>query len=638
MIEFWENRTAVTNLTPAQTRIPEVPDQSDFLARWYEFHRGYRVITKEDGSEEHVAVLGEPFKDVSPGYLPRTLDELRAGRERDEVQERQHVVIEESRSAVGASLDDTLDQMFSAAEAEELATLRPPAEPRRDNEVSVRTDVQSLRSAGVRNREHQTRRIEALRRELMRMRSGIERVVAKLSELGAAVPQLSSATGPLTQLDRSLGAILGDGASVQQSMDGTPQTTRGAQTSDAGSVQGIAAIQRRLDEAWAREQEAAHARAVAAADLTVLEHDLDIARGAHEEGLETMQQAESTYIERDREVHQLQRELRTAENYTRIFGTREEMEQQGTDYESPIGGMFSRAWERFNAAEQTRQDERTLRQVLEEEDIAQRVRGIMEYEEINSTSVQPSDQSNRVRRDGRSSPRQELSTAMEDAQQASQGSAGENFPRDMLRAVVAAQDEEHEARVDFVARLVHQQAMHGTHDFETPPREGSNDVVNHLLRELPEVERNEIIQRMAETGSLQALQNLPTGPAFTGRTVYPAARNALGYPDEMIEEPSEEEFSDSDDEPQIPQGLDVEDDGRPAAKEEHELVFNMGCKVCYTQVADTACLPCGHLVLCQWCSEQHSPVLPHDRTKPRNPANCPVCRKRIKQKVRIYRA
>lgn len=56
-----------SGLSARETRIPEVPDQTEFLARWYEFHQGYRVVTREDGSEERIAVLGEDLKDVAPG-------------------------------------------------------------------------------------------------------------------------------------------------------------------------------------------------------------------------------------------------------------------------------------------------------------------------------------------------------------------------------------------------------------------------------------------------------------------------------------------------------------------------------------------------------------------------------------------
>ncbi|KAK3214214.1 hypothetical protein GRF29_28g2359571 [Pseudopithomyces chartarum] len=70
-------------LEAAQTQIPHIPDQTEFIARWFEFHQGYRIAKQPDGTETHIAVIGEPFREVSPGFLPRTLDQLRAGREND---------------------------------------------------------------------------------------------------------------------------------------------------------------------------------------------------------------------------------------------------------------------------------------------------------------------------------------------------------------------------------------------------------------------------------------------------------------------------------------------------------------------------------------------------------------------------
>jgi hypothetical protein len=85
-------------------------------------------------------------------------------------------------------------------------------------------------------------------------------------------------------------------------------------------------------------------------------------------------------------------------------------------------------------------------------------------------------------------------------------------------------------------------------------------------------------------------------------------------------------------------GLDALNTGRPEPKEDEELKVQMECKICYTQLAEVACLPCGHLVMCRWCSEQHSPTLQQDRTRPRRAAACPVCRKGVRQKIRVYRA
>jgi hypothetical protein len=82
-----------------------------------------------------------------------------------------------------------------------------------------------------------------------------------------------------------------------------------------------------------------------------------------------------------------------------------------------------------------------------------------------------------------------------------------------------------------------------------------------------------------------------------------------------------------------PKGLDNKDDGRPEPKEGSELVANIECKVCMSQLIDTVVFPCGHAVLCRWCAEQHMPSSRFDKTKLRGHAACPMCRKPVSQKV-----
>ncbi|PGH13929.1 hypothetical protein AJ79_03344 [Helicocarpus griseus UAMH5409] len=80
-------------------------------------------------------------------------------------------------------------------------------------------------------------------------------------------------------------------------------------------------------------------------------------------------------------------------------------------------------------------------------------------------------------------------------------------------------------------------------------------------------------------------------------------------------------------------GLDNQNDGRPEPKDGEELMVNLECKACMSQLIDTVVLPCGHAVLCRWCADQHMPSSGMDKTKPRGSASCPMCRKPVKQKV-----
>ncbi|KAL5379158.1 hypothetical protein DPSP01_008607 [Paraphaeosphaeria sporulosa] len=147
--EFWNNRLAATDppLEAAQTQIPHIPDQSEFLERWFEFHQGYRTVTQPDGSESRIAVVGEPFSEVSPGFLPRTLDQLRANRQNDasrpdNVFRRRRLTSEQERPAEAQqSIEDALDDLLGELSDEEEAPA--PAET-----GAPSTDMPRRRSSG----------------------------------------------------------------------------------------------------------------------------------------------------------------------------------------------------------------------------------------------------------------------------------------------------------------------------------------------------------------------------------------------------------------------------------------------------------------------------------------------------------
>lgn len=83
-------------------------------------------------------------------------------------------------------------------------------------------------------------------------------------------------------------------------------------------------------------------------------------------------------------------------------------------------------------------------------------------------------------------------------------------------------------------------------------------------------------------------------------------------------------------------GLDNQNDGRPEPKESEELMVNLECKACMSQLVDTVMLPCGHAILCRWCADQHMPSRRADKTRPKGNATCPMCRAPVKQKVRFF--
>lgn len=583
-------------------------------------------------------MLGESWKDVSPGQLPRTLEELRAGLGRSAADQQQHIEVEQNTEPAGPSLEETLEQMLGAADAEET---QATGQPERNNaqeamtasvdQLSRATEAptnvagQVMQSAGSRNREYQARRIASLRRELQRMRHGVERVISGLRELGEAVPDSADATGRLAILDRSLDNILAirdtpveDGRAertlnlAHTSIEQSAIAASGAAAAPRPNDRSLEGIQRRLEDGNTALADATEARNRANARLVEVERHFNLARTAHDEAVAYVDVTETDVRHARQQVERLQRERRTVENYTRVFGTREDMERE--DYVSPIGGMFNRAWERFRDAEQARREERTLRQVLDDEGRvrdALRAPGSLEEQNIAADNAFE-DELNEYYRMLREQDWTQSPPAVEAAQR--------NFPQSMLDAIHNLDAEERQARVQYIASMDARRAVTGA---EAPPEQG--DILDRLLRGTPDAEREAIRARMTANGTAQALEGISADDPLT------LWRRLQDNPPAGHFPPSDSGSDDGH------RGLDVEDDGRPEPKGDEELTMKLDCKVCYTQLADTACLPCGHLVLCQWCSEQHSPVMQHDRTRPRRPANCPLCRKRIKQKVRIFR-
>ncbi|TLD05653.1 hypothetical protein E2P81_ATG10488 [Venturia nashicola] len=857
--EFWEARVAASGLRPGQTRIPEVPDQTPFLDRWYEFHRGYRVITKEDGSEERVAVLGEDLRDVEPGHLPRTLEELREGRERSfaeaserEVQRLQAAAQEEE--AAGPTLEDTLDQLFIDASAEDTAPARS-VEPVREAGPTQNVHAQAMVAAGSRNREYQARRIAALRRELHRMRNGIERVISGLREFGENVPDAGEATGQLTMLGRTLDDISGAPAGDQADLAirSVNELTRNVAASQGDQT--LAEMQTRVDEAREHVNEARRMRDQAASEFDIAEQEFNTS---------------------NRRLQQLQRDQRTAENYTRLFGSREEVAAQGDDYVSPIGGMFSRAYERFNVAEQVRQEERTLRQVLDDERRNGGEDGARQLEELES---RPRDVWGvpRLPQDSTSNTThlmeeardevfagQTLAAMAEEAHQVAelQGDEppGQNTAEDpiledyytllrrqgwrqqgteatpegrpaparelsdnTLEGIVVGLERENQTREQFLRNLANnyrapdiprtsspvepysstaidrrEDLVHVLHYIRTHDdwRErigldvnqvymglvicasslNNAEIVEALLPRMSAVmggmdpltllQRDDLVWRcglpaarlarirqagqrvsfsnqpqttdtevmrgnmevMAEAFQMSAelrrrsgltaqeqldmLARLQSGErreedltvlvsmlleddtvqlastvhrqqpnpredeqqtqlnaqrreaardgdfsrqglnvqrreasAFSiaaGRLAMQRGLTGQLFETSIARARHREQFgswsSESEEEEDQEQGLDARDSGRPEPKTDEEMEVKLECRICYSQIADVACLPCGHLVMCRWCSDQHSPTMTHDRTRPRRAAGCPVCRKGIRQKVRVFRA
>lgn len=82
----------------------------------------------------------------------------------------------------------------------------------------------------------------------------------------------------------------------------------------------------------------------------------------------------------------------------------------------------------------------------------------------------------------------------------------------------------------------------------------------------------------------------------------------------------------------------LDDQERPPPRKSEDLQLDMSCKICFEQIADVILIPCRHLFMCRWCADlsipsksQHMSHVPRDRH-----ATCDLCRKGIKYRYQVF--
>ena len=76
---------------------------------------------------------------------------------------------------------------------------------------------------------------------------------------------------------------------------------------------------------------------------------------------------------------------------------------------------------------------------------------------------------------------------------------------------------------------------------------------------------------------------------------------------------------------------------RPPPMKPESMIVDLACTICKEHLVDTVVMPCMHAVMCNWCAElqipgkRGTPHLARDRT-----AKCPLCRARVKEKRKIF--
>jgi hypothetical protein len=558
--EFWTNRLAATDppLEISQTRIPEIPDQTEFLKRWFEFHQGYRTAKLPDGTEQRMPVLGEPLMEVSPGFLPRTLDQLREGVVNDALRpenrlRRRRLTSEEQR----------------------------PVEPQ-----------QSLDSA-------------------------LDSLLAEMSD--DETPRASQVSVP--QLSETLQAA--------RPSQGTPQIAGSTQSENPPQPMNVG-------EASPNSARARFAR----------------------------------------------------ERFARVFGTAEDIQQD--DYESPLSSMYNRAYDRYNQAEERRATDTTAPPPLdglsaqERRDIEEQLLWGVMRESANDRGPEGNIWSYTPRSSQPSAPprpiimgRQEvpphssLHRFVDTAENADRLAA---ITRLMQQAtnripirIPPSATGRHHPTSGIPTTTGPSQSATSTISAPVPPAAAGATPASMagLLRDQARYEAL-LADRMAEFERLRPdtqstnphpleqpndqaetsagpSQSTTQSPSPDGNGMsqiqtsiqqITAELHRLRLASEAITSARHSMHTRFQHQPERPpQTLDNQP-GRPSAMSDEDMTKKLECQVCYQQLANIALLPCGHMVMCQWCADVVIPVK-HSHL-PIRPSKCPMCRKAVKQRFKIH--
>ncbi|KAK9449802.1 uncharacterized protein V1518DRAFT_372475 [Limtongia smithiae] len=76
---------------------------------------------------------------------------------------------------------------------------------------------------------------------------------------------------------------------------------------------------------------------------------------------------------------------------------------------------------------------------------------------------------------------------------------------------------------------------------------------------------------------------------------------------------------------------------RPNDMTAEELIVDIGCRVCFAQIANVVFLPCAHLAVCEYCADSIAPTPIRNRPLAHSSKLCPICRQLIKQKIKVWR-
>jgi hypothetical protein len=627
---------AASRLPTTQTRIPDTPDQTEFLSKWFEFHQGYRITQSQDGGEQRIAVIGEPLRDVDPGHLPRTLDELRAGRLATvpfQNETRETVTSASTVDTPQQSLDDALEELLQDAIAEDMPASSVPVpaavapsvpstnmmQPR--GHAATLPSVETFLEAQSQSQAPQPSLQSTLDAEYAQAEAALVAAqqlrISRRAQAETAEAEEEVAREHLRRVRRrqitagNFARVFGTREDVQSDEYVSPITSMFTRVSQWGRR---TESQRRALENYEdihQQTQAAQANAPAP-DLLSTGELLSNWRADRRNSLGSLNRNPDTSpvdtgLSMGQRLEALRARQEARAEFLRNIAGPSRAEQDVVGVRPYVPNVpASRDWRTPSDLEQSNSRATTFSNVSRRlSSIAAEFQADLSRTETNGL---PSTADLRRRL-----------TEIED-------SIGElrNSNHAELLPEAHASLEASERQV----RILHEQAQNVQLQAERVQEimEARRATARHsrALELLREARSN--LERSAEgenSNNEMTLENQARALLTLSEADHSLARRWRTAAPSMPERPSPIK------------GLDG--DERPEAKTEEAMVFKLECRICYSQIADTACLPCGHLAMCQWCADQTIPVKDEDRTRPKDKfVKCPMCRVRVKQRVKIF--
>ena len=669
-------------MSQEQTEIPNRPDQTAFLARWYDWHRGYRVIRHPHGSEERQALVGEPFSEVDIGHLPRSIQDLRAGlgRSSDEtaLNEQQRIDTAAQRqqelalATQGQDLIPEEDRLFDDEPASQLPSQQTPTQLREAQDVEDSTASQQAGFEAYLSAHLQSLLLYYNLRHLpdaeqVRCLEAISRDPGWDAQLQAASRHLQRAFFEQQDLVwQDLGPHIAAAANSQ--MDQSRQSHQRTRLGSGQEEPPPSSLRPRNGQMAAEDQPGSS---------TQRSQQLPDLQNLQATGLPSVLR---TRCDCAHSVLACQpcRDQLDAEPRQRVEQALLQAEQVLTGAQWPPDLRTTETRDMsisFQSTLQIRKRIHDLRESLErrqrssERQLASYIQAIPP---VSGSST-------------RASPPVRRQTTSPAARQSQNRTV--RPPLGLTRGFVYTMDMEsigqhirvYNSNLEMLRSVQRQRAPLGTReDVEDPNYESpisnmfSNYRTQHLQRQAERTAREHRIDsitnqlRRAHPGSTwnndtasttptQAPSNPALIPGLTVASAPDWATQGDGAADSRAVARSLAWSSDQGlhlrprttprgpyDGPRtirIPPprpGPSLDRPERPEPVPDEDMMMKMECKICFSQIATIALLPCGHCAMCEWCQREAVRSHTSDHTQPANrDQQCPVCRKRVTKMVRF---